>query len=923
MPPKKGTKGKGKQAEEKVDKKGKKEPTPPPAPSPAREPTPTPPTPELEPEPFPVPAPVSIAATEHEARQHGHRNDDVNASGHDLSEGQGNDDGWGNSGRGWDNVGPGGNSDGGGGWVGGDDGWGETGGAGGSEFDEGEDSKNAGAWGDTEKSPAPAQDLPSPSQPAVPIQASAPAPAPPPPQPAAPLQPFQPHDWSAAQVAPLQAQDPPPLTQKEYTSASSMANRGAQKTSSPTEQRAQDQRAADRPSYYWAPNQASSAKQPVSFATAAPRKPQMPPLSAWGEPKHVDPWGSPKPQPQAPAPPAKPPMRQAWQDWGKQPQPPPSRAPASRAPSSRNYPTPSAWTVTHDDEEYSEDEESDETHADPWGRPARGQPGWGADPRKQPKVTFAPSGSDYGSGTGTKPVLSPQEHSQILRSLLNELPQSQHGYQQRGHHPQQSAQPNPQHRRSQWPPQDKQAMAHHKHASQDGGKKPEKLRKPKGGGWEDGGWGAGGGDGDGWDAGGDGRGAGGNGWGTAEDGWGGGGDTWGGGGKKEGKGGSEYGGWQEGGGGGWDNATRGKNQGWDQNDGWENHDNSWSNTKGSTNDWGGGKDQWGPGDNEWGNDDGWGEHDDALDEEENEWEGTHHYHHVGTSKGNAWGGSETESQYFMPSKTLSHAIKGTQLKAANGEPPNKMDEYTNVKFLESRKAAFAPVQRAIFGRERKARDRIHWMFSPNKDDRVWSVLGWIQAMEYNLGSFGLHKFLQSRERGALFVNVTFRLAEHPNQPVFDWLTFDEIQPSTDRILQESILSYDPSMQVVIFVYLPSPTGNSVAMWRRKVLVPNNTRLRFQREIVIAIGGLKRDKDYIVHVDEMPPKNKTKAAQPGGKQASPKSKQDAKQAAKQGKSAHAKSALVKHHRGQSLPAIIDLTDKPQKKRKWWQILRFAD
>ncbi|KAF8076121.1 hypothetical protein FPV67DRAFT_1664422 [Lyophyllum atratum] len=512
-------------------------------------------------------------------------------------------------------------------------------------------------------------------------------------------------------------------------------------------------------------------------------------------------------------------------------------------------------------------------------------------------------GSGTGMRAGTKPVLSPQEHSQILKSLLNELPQNQPGYPQRGH-PAQKAQSSPHHHQQQrqQAEQQRQQQQHKQQMPQvvDGkmtagalvlmigvlaamvGKEVEE--KEAAGEAEAGEVEAG----------------------EVEEA------------EKAVAGGGDYDGWHDGGGDGWDKLAQGNDKGWEQNDGWESHENSWSNNaKGSTNNWGAkdewstNKDAWATADDAWGNNDG-GDEDDGWDEEEDDWEESHRYHQVSPSEGiskqeHVWGGSQTESHYFMPSKTLAHALNGTQLKPTNGVPPNKMDEYTNVKFLESRNAAFAPVQRAIFGRERKARDRVHWMFSPDKDDRVSAILAWIQAMEYNLGSFGLHKFLQTRERGALFVNVTFRHQERQNQPVFDWLTFDEIQSSADRTLQESVLSYDPAMQVVIFVYLPSKSGNSVGDVAAE-------------EIAIAKGGLRRDKDYVVHVDELPPKNKGKAApKPALTKAA--AKQAAKQAAKEAKQAKqvpAKSALVKHQRVQSLPVIPE-----KKKRKWWQILRFED
>jgi hypothetical protein len=54
---------------------------------------------------------------------------------------------------------------------------------------------------------------------------------------------------------------------------------------------------------------------------------------------------------------------------------------------------------------------------------------------------------------------------------------------------------------------------------------------------------------------------------------------------------------------------------------------------------------------------------------------------------------------------------------------------------------------------------------------------------------------------------------------------------------------------VVFVFLPSKTGNSVAMWRRRINVGNNTRTARINEIHLAMAGLRREKDYVVHVDE--------------------------------------------------------------------------
>ncbi|KAH9159270.1 hypothetical protein EDB89DRAFT_2084160 [Lactarius sanguifluus] len=58
-----------------------------------------------------------------------------------------------------------------------------------------------------------------------------------------------------------------------------------------------------------------------------------------------------------------------------------------------------------------------------------------------------------------------------------------------------------------------------------------------------------------------------------------------------------------------------------------------------------------------------------------------------------------------------------------------------------------------------------------------------------------------------------------------------------------------SSQVIAFV-LPSKSSNSLAMWRRKVAVPNSVRLSHLREIELANATLQ--KDYPVLVDEIQP-----------------------------------------------------------------------
>ena len=115
--------------------------------------------------------------------------------------------------------------------------------------------------------------------------------------------------------------------------------------------------------------------------------------------------------------------------------------------------------------------------------------------------------------------------------------------------------------------------------------------------------------------------------------------------------------------------------------------------------------------------------------------------------------------------------------------------------------------------------------------------------------FQLIKFLQSRERGGLFINAIFRMYHSPKEPALDWLTFDQLQSTMDKTLQESVAFYNPSAQVMVFVYLPSESGNSIAIWRLKINVPDKTKSKYHAEIDAIVKGLRKNTEYIVCVDE--------------------------------------------------------------------------
>ncbi|KJA24541.1 hypothetical protein HYPSUDRAFT_474326 [Hypholoma sublateritium FD-334 SS-4] len=139
------------------------------------------------------------------------------------------------------------------------------------------------------------------------------------------------------------------------------------------------------------------------------------------------------------------------------------------------------------------------------------------------------------------------------------------------------------------------------------------------------------------------------------------------------------------------------------------------------------------------------------------------------------------------------------------------------------------------------------------------------------------------------------MRQYAREPAIDWLTFNQLQSTMDKTLQESVAFYDPSRQVMVFVYLPSQTGNSIAIWRRKINVPDSARTKYQAEINAVTKLLRPEKDYVVMVDELP-KAKPKVPQKG-------------QLRKPMKATTAKSALKMKTK--------DAQGNAKKKRKWWK------
>ena len=189
-------------------------------------------------------------------------------------------------------------------------------------------------------------------------------------------------------------------------------------------------------------------------------------------------------------------------------------------------------------------------------------------------------------------------------------------------------------------------------------------------------------------------------------------------------------------------------------------------------------------------------------------------------------------------------------------------------FVESHGVALIPAERALYSRERPAKERFRWGFNPDKDPRVGSLIRWIGAMSSGLATIGvscpkkftwtgiqlmrtqLQKFVETGERGALFFNADFlapTVVGNSSQPAYDWIGLRTLQRTLDSTLQSSVTLYDPAFQVVVFVFLLSPSEKSMAIWRRRLNVTEEIREPYLDDIHIVKSELK--KSYPVYVDE--------------------------------------------------------------------------
>lgn len=266
------------------------------------------------------------------------------------------------------------------------------------------------------------------------------------------------------------------------------------------------------------------------------------------------------------------------------------------------------------------------------------------------------------------------------------------------------------------------------------------------------------------------------------------------------------------------------------------------------------------------------DYDDYDEEEEEEDEEEEDYN----VDNNMWMAQDTQHGWADPGlmrHSKAYALANGHISTGhtpNGHTPasrmNASLQGEEMPVVESYLIGLESAKKALYSKDRLAKERIHWSFDPRKDPRVSQVLDWIDARRRELTRLGvrtmffltpyivlntlqiqLTKFIEQKERGALFVNVDYRDPTNPYSPAFDFLTYKEIQETFDRTLQESLAFYDPTSQVLVFVILLSRSANSMAIWRRKLVVPNDLKVSFGPHILPIVANLMPK--YPIFLDE--------------------------------------------------------------------------
>lgn len=102
-----------------------------------------------------------------------------------------------------------------------------------------------------------------------------------------------------------------------------------------------------------------------------------------------------------------------------------------------------------------------------------------------------------------------------------------------------------------------------------------------------------------------------------------------------------------------------------------------------------------------------------------------------------------EEDYFSPKSPYTPVSPSRTLTAAMGltgtgyfTSPYGKDPQAH-RFISSEGAALSPAYKALYSKTRRAKDRLHWAYNPDNDERVKSALWWIHGMAEGVGGLGV------------------------------------------------------------------------------------------------------------------------------------------------------------------------------------------
>ncbi|CAE6400263.1 unnamed protein product [Rhizoctonia solani] len=198
-----------------------------------------------------------------------------------------------------------------------------------------------------------------------------------------------------------------------------------------------------------------------------------------------------------------------------------------------------------------------------------------------------------------------------------------------------------------------------------------------------------------------------------------------------------------------------------------------------------------------------------------------------------------------PTSPYTQMINNAAYKPQVLPPPGTIIESSGEGIMRAERALYAELS------TRPVDERIYWTMPPDHDERVRNRIRDVDKASRELALYGLDMYLALGVKGAIMTNAGYHAPEWPDSPAYDWITFDDARTTGDKVLQESIAFADPSKTTLVFIFLMSRSGESMAIWRRKFTVPPSEQLRRNLELrKVAYEAQKRGQIY--EIDLNPP-----------------------------------------------------------------------